>query len=106
MSTNWVNFHDPESGLLDMEWRVGTSPGHGDILPPTRLHVTDEVTANLTQPLPLGRRVYVTLKVINKAGTQTFLITIITYIYIYIYISRIYIYIYIYIYILCIVEVA
>ena len=76
VSTHWVNFHDPESGLLDMEWRVGTSPGHGDILPPTRLHVTDEVTANVTQPLPLGRRVYVTLKVINKAGTQTVLIII------------------------------
>ena len=68
LSSHWVNFHDPESDLLDMEWRAGTSPGYGDILSPTRLHVTDKVTVNLTDPLPLGRRIYVTLKVFNRAG--------------------------------------
>ena len=51
-----------------MEWHAGTSPGQSDILAATRLHVTVEMTTNLTQPLPLGRKVYVTLKVFNKAG--------------------------------------
>ena len=79
LSSHWVNFHDPESDLLDMEWWAGTSPGHGDILSPTRLHVTDKVTVNLTDPLPLGRRIYVTLKVFNRAGrTDHFLVLLTT----------------------------
>lgn len=68
LSAHWVNFHDPESDLLNMEWRVGTSPGHGDILRPTRLDVTDKATTTLAEPLPMGKRLYVTLKVFNKAG--------------------------------------
>ena len=68
LSAHWLNFHDPESGLLYMEWRAGTSPGQSDVLAPTRLHVTEEVTKTLSQSLPLGKKVYVTLKVFNKAG--------------------------------------
>ena len=68
LSAHWLNFHDPESRLLSMEWHAGTSPGQSDILAATRLHVTVEMITNLTQPLPLGRKVYVTLKVFNKAG--------------------------------------
>ncbi|KAI0232203.1 hypothetical protein LSAT2_017453, partial [Lamellibrachia satsuma] len=71
LSSHWLNFHDPESGLLSMESRAGTSPGQGDILVATGLHVTDEMTTNLSQPLPLGRKVYITLKVYNKAGLST-----------------------------------
>ena len=70
LSAHWINFHDPESGLLYMEWRAGTSPGQSDILAPTRLHVTNEVSSKLTQHLPLHKKVYVTLKVFNKAGKQ------------------------------------
>ncbi|KAI0239584.1 hypothetical protein LSAT2_009684 [Lamellibrachia satsuma] len=68
ISAHWLNFHDPESGLRVMEWRAGTAPGHSDLLAPTRLHVTARVTVTLTHPLPVGTKVYVTLKVFNKAG--------------------------------------
>ncbi|KAK2158684.1 hypothetical protein NP493_1763g00001 [Ridgeia piscesae] len=71
LSAHWLNFHDPESGLLYLEWRAGTTPGQSDILAPTRLHVTDRATTTLTDPLPVGKTVYVTLKVVNKAGTTS-----------------------------------
>ncbi|KAK2161993.1 hypothetical protein NP493_1549g00025 [Ridgeia piscesae] len=71
LSAHWLNFHDPESGLLYLEWRAGTTPGQSDILAPTRLHVTDRATTTLTDRLPVGKTVYVTLKVVNKAGLSS-----------------------------------
>ncbi|KAK2183533.1 hypothetical protein NP493_308g03123 [Ridgeia piscesae] len=71
LSAHWLNFHDPESGLLYMEWWAGTTPGRSDILAPTRLHVTDRASAQISQPLPLNKNIYITLKVFNKAGLST-----------------------------------
>ena len=68
IAAHWVGFYDSESGLLSMEWRVGTMPGHHDVMAPTQLLVTNKASASLTQPLPLNETIYVTLKVFNKAG--------------------------------------
>ena len=68
ISAHWVDFFDSESGLLSMEWRVGTRPGQDDVMPPTQLLVTNKASASLTQSLPLNETIYVTLKVFNKAG--------------------------------------
>ena len=70
LSAHWMNVHDPESGLLHMEWRAGKSPGESDIVGPTRIHVTDKVAKTLSRQLPLGTKVFVTLKITNKAGEE------------------------------------
>ncbi|XP_078658232.1 uncharacterized protein LOC144903715, partial [Branchiostoma floridae x Branchiostoma belcheri] len=66
---HWYNFHDPHTGLSHYEWRVGTSPGAEDILPSTRLHLTEQgVVSGLDPPLPLGVTLFVTVKAYNRAG--------------------------------------
>ncbi|XP_078658227.1 uncharacterized protein LOC144903711 [Branchiostoma floridae x Branchiostoma belcheri] len=66
---HWYNFHDPHTGLSHYEWRVGTSPGAEDILPSTRLHLTEQgFVSGLDPPLPLGGTLFVTVKAYNRAG--------------------------------------
>ncbi|KAI8509825.1 hypothetical protein Bbelb_122530 [Branchiostoma belcheri] len=66
---HWYNFHDPHTGLSHYEWRVGTSPGAEDILPSTRLHLTEQgVVSGLDPPLPLGVMLFVTVRAYNRAG--------------------------------------
>ncbi|XP_078573997.1 uncharacterized protein LOC144860568 isoform X2 [Branchiostoma floridae x Branchiostoma japonicum] len=66
---HWFNFHDPHTGLSHYEWRVGTSAGAEDILPSTRLHLSEQAFASgIDPPLPLGVPLFVTIRAYNKAG--------------------------------------
>ncbi|XP_070573746.1 uncharacterized protein [Ptychodera flava] len=42
LSAHWYNFHDPHSQLSHYELRAGMTPGGNDILPRTRLHLTEK----------------------------------------------------------------
>ena len=55
--------------------RVGTSPGAGDVLPPTKLPLTDTfLTTDVL--LPLEHRIYITVQAYNKAGKTRIYITV------------------------------
>ena len=72
ISAKWYGFDDAQSGLEKYEWRVGTKPGFGDIVPTIELHLT-ETAALLDSPgynlsLPINTRMYITVRAYNKAG--------------------------------------
>ncbi|CAC5390405.1 unnamed protein product [Mytilus coruscus] len=67
----WYGFTDPQSSLDKLSWKAGTKRSSDDIVPLTELPITKLnpiVVANLTTDLPLGRRIFVTVRVYNKAG--------------------------------------
>lgn len=77
ISARWYGFTDPHSGLDYFTWRAGTRPGIDDIVKSTHLPMIDIlVNPNLRQKLPIGKRVYVTIKAYNKAGIIVFFKTV------------------------------
>ncbi|XP_046570853.1 uncharacterized protein LOC124279103 [Haliotis rubra] len=66
----WRGFQDPESGLDHYEWRVGTTPGGGEILEPTNAGLEEAIFQTLPRDnqLPLGQTLYTTVRAYNKAG--------------------------------------
>jgi hypothetical protein len=55
--------------------RVGTIPGAGDVLPPTKLPLTNMfLTTDVL--LPLEHRIYITVQAYNKAGKTRIYITV------------------------------
>lgn len=60
---------DPQSGLDHYVWWAGTSPGGNDILSERKVHLTMTAMAfNMSSELPVGKRIYVTVRAYNKAG--------------------------------------
>ncbi|VDI80173.1 Hypothetical predicted protein [Mytilus galloprovincialis] len=69
IACKWYGFTDPQSGLDKLSWTAGTKPSSDDIVPLTELPITNPiVNVNLTASLPLLKRIYVTVRVYNKAG--------------------------------------
>lgn len=73
ISSKWYGFTDPQSGIDKFSWRVGTKPGSDDILKSASLPVSDIlVEPDLLHKLPIGKRIYVTIKAYNRAGKGCF----------------------------------
>jgi hypothetical protein len=60
---------DPQSGLDYYTWWAGTTSGGNDILSERRVHLTTTaVVVNGSLELPVGKRIFVTVRAYNKAG--------------------------------------
>jgi hypothetical protein len=65
----WYGFIDPQSGLHSMTWRAGTKSELDDIITSTHLPISALIIEpNLSKPLPIGRRIFITVRIYNKAG--------------------------------------
>ncbi|KAL3843250.1 hypothetical protein ACJMK2_021192 [Sinanodonta woodiana] len=76
IGAKWFGFSDPQSGISHFTWRAGTYPGGDNILNETMLHqnelaVVPDLFENTGQILPLGQRIYITVKACNRAGRCT-----------------------------------
>ncbi|XP_078322971.1 uncharacterized protein LOC111122905 [Crassostrea virginica] len=69
IDVRWFGFNDPQSGLAYYVWWAGTSPGGKEIMSERKIHVTETATAlNLTPVMPVGQRIYITVRAVNRAG--------------------------------------
>ncbi|VDI13269.1 Hypothetical predicted protein, partial [Mytilus galloprovincialis] len=69
IACQWYGFIDPQSGIDYLSWRAGTKSGSDDIVPSTDIPITNPIVhLNLTAYLPLQKRIFVTVRVYNKAG--------------------------------------
>ncbi|CAC5375361.1 unnamed protein product [Mytilus coruscus] len=69
LSAKWFGFTDAQSEIDYFVIRIGTAPGSGDIFPPKIITAHDMVLlTDLPDPLPLNRRIYITIRAYNKAG--------------------------------------
>ena len=68
VTAHMYNTEDSESSLSHIEWRIGTATGAHDIMPARRVEICRHMTVKVTNPLPLDKRIYSTVKVFNKAG--------------------------------------
>ncbi|MBI2933480.1 MAG: hypothetical protein HYY16_17690, partial [Planctomycetes bacterium] len=67
ISANWTAFTDPESGITDYEWAIGTTPGGTEIQPFTTVGLSTVAAAgNLS--LAHGITYYVTVRATNGGG--------------------------------------
>ncbi|XP_055997828.1 uncharacterized protein LOC125647098 [Ostrea edulis] len=72
IGVKWQGFVDPQSGLDHYVWWAGTSPGGNDILSERKVHLTmTAMSFNMSSELPVGKRIYVTVRAYNKAGLFT-----------------------------------
>ena len=75
ITAKWYGFTDAQSSIDHYVVRVGTSPGAGDVLPPTKLPLTDTfLTTDVL--LPLEHRIYITVQAYNKVGKTRIYITV------------------------------
>ncbi|KAL3873929.1 hypothetical protein ACJMK2_037006, partial [Sinanodonta woodiana] len=71
LAATWFGFWDSQSGLSHYVWRAGTTKGADDILQPTNLHLSDMASIpslSDTSLLPVGMKIYITIRAYNKAG--------------------------------------
>ncbi|XP_022103276.1 uncharacterized protein LOC110986013 isoform X2 [Acanthaster planci] len=70
LQAHWWGFHDPHSGLSHYEWRAGTTPGAADILPSTRIELSEDAMIFLpvSGQLPIGTDIYITVRAYNRLG--------------------------------------
>jgi hypothetical protein len=69
IGAKWYGFVDPQSGLDRYVWWAGNTVGGSEVLPPQEVHLTEVASAvNLSAQLPVGQRIYVTVRAYNKAG--------------------------------------
>ncbi|KAK3589056.1 hypothetical protein CHS0354_008706 [Potamilus streckersoni] len=71
LAATWFGFWDSQSGLSHYVWRAGTTKGTDDILQPTNLHLSDMASIPSlpdTKLLPVGKKIYITIRAYNKAG--------------------------------------
>lgn len=69
IDARWFGFNDPQSGLAYYVWWAGTYPGGKDVMLEQKIHVRETATAlNLTPLMPVGDRIYVTVRAVNRAG--------------------------------------
>ena len=70
LSAHWWGFHDPHSRLSHYEWRAGTTPGSDDILPSTRIELSEEALIFLSESdqLPTSTDIYITVRAYNPLG--------------------------------------
>ncbi|XP_022102003.1 uncharacterized protein LOC110985345 [Acanthaster planci] len=68
LRAHWWGFHDPHSGLSHYEWRAGTTPGAADILPSTRIELSEDALRFLpaSDQLPVGTDIYITVRAYNR----------------------------------------
>ncbi|XP_062616047.1 uncharacterized protein LOC134277752 [Saccostrea cucullata] len=72
ISARWLGFNDPQSGLSHFVWWVGTTPGGDEILLEREGHLTEVAVAlNITPQLPVGKRLYISVRAYNNAGLYT-----------------------------------
>ncbi|XP_078334035.1 uncharacterized protein LOC111124258 [Crassostrea virginica] len=72
IGAKWRGFVDPQSGLDHYVWWAGTTVGGDEIFTPRKLHLTTTAAMfDLSPKLPVGKRVYVTVRAYNKAGLYT-----------------------------------
>jgi hypothetical protein len=70
IGARWYGFSDPQSGMSHYMWWAGTIPGGNDILPKENIFLFEEASAyNFTGMLPVSKRIYITVRAYNKAGT-------------------------------------
>ncbi|XP_038071216.1 uncharacterized protein LOC119740085 [Patiria miniata] len=71
LRAHWWGFHDPHSGLSHYEWRAGTTPGAEDILPSTRIELSEDALIFLSDSdqMPIGTDIYVTVRAYNRLGS-------------------------------------
>ncbi|XP_022103295.1 uncharacterized protein LOC110986023 [Acanthaster planci] len=70
LRAHWWGFHDPHSSLSHFEWRAGTTPGAEDILPATRIELSEDALKFLpaSDQLPVGADIYITVRAYNRLG--------------------------------------
>ena len=68
VAAHWWGFHDSHSGIYYYEWRVGSTPGAGDIIPTNIVHLRQMAFRFLINPLPSNDIIYITVRAYNKAG--------------------------------------
>lgn len=66
VEANWSGFADPESGIVDYSWAIGTSPGAEDIQP--LAFVGNATSASGVFALSSGVTYYVTVQATNRVG--------------------------------------
>ncbi|XP_046571088.1 LOW QUALITY PROTEIN: uncharacterized protein LOC124279320 [Haliotis rubra] len=73
LGCKWHGFQDTESGLDHYEWQVGTTPGDSDIFLSQHAALKEMafLTLNESQMLPIGKKMYITVRAFNKAGVFT-----------------------------------
>ncbi|KAK7496758.1 hypothetical protein BaRGS_00011967, partial [Batillaria attramentaria] len=70
LPVQWVGFSDPQTGIQEFWWCVGTAPEGCDVIPVTQTYLSrGTVKAGLT--LPLATPLYVTVRARNPAGLDT-----------------------------------
>ncbi|XP_038057739.1 uncharacterized protein LOC119729229 [Patiria miniata] len=70
LQAHWWGFHDPHSGLSHYEWRAGTTAGAADILPSTRIELSEDALIFLSaaDQMPVGTDIYITVRAYNRLG--------------------------------------
>ena len=73
LTTSFMDFEDPESGIAFYEWGAGSAPGHFDIVPLTRLPGGPDAQSASQSGLTLhdGHVVYVSVRATNLVGLHT-----------------------------------
>ncbi|XP_038051300.1 uncharacterized protein LOC119724354 isoform X2 [Patiria miniata] len=70
LRAHWWGFHDPHSGLSHYEWHAGMAPGAEDILPSTRIELSEDALVFLSDSdkMPANTDIYVTVRAYNQLG--------------------------------------
>ncbi|XP_022107048.1 uncharacterized protein LOC110988105 [Acanthaster planci] len=70
LRAHWWGFRDPHSGLSHYEWRAGTTPGAEDILPSSRIELSEDALIFLpvSDQLPTCADIYITVRAYNRLG--------------------------------------
>lgn len=66
---NWSGFSDPETGIAEYEWAIGTTPGGEDEMPFTSVGLS--TSASEVGPFARGLTYYVTVRATNGAGLKS-----------------------------------
>lgn len=68
MGAKWYGFIDPQSGMHSITWRAGTVPGGDDVISSKLNYHTELAVIPRGISLPVGKRIYVTIRAYNGAG--------------------------------------
>ncbi|KJE90308.1 hypothetical protein CAOG_01639 [Capsaspora owczarzaki ATCC 30864] len=70
ISANWDGFDDPESGILEYRWAIGTGKGLLNVMPMTSVGLATSASFNLTSGAD-GLKYFVTLEAVNNVAAIT-----------------------------------
>ena len=73
IGAQWRGFTDLGSGLAKFSWRAGTTQGGNDVIAEADVGMTfSAFSSSLSADLPVGQRIYVTVKAFDAAGLLLF----------------------------------